>query len=505
MTARDAAPFPDEFIQRMIDAGAINPNNADRQAEKDFWLALPPGDPQWSDFRNAAAGFIQQQVDAGVINPGNPNREQERAFFVGLLDNPTAGDWENFFTAVGGGDTETAPQEGQQGETISQRPIASTPVRLGTRVIPPGAELLVVRATQGGQDEYLLSYNVGTQDTPHHWLFSAGTADQFRDVFGTPAIRTETISDLEFQADPRFAGVMGTVDELPADESLVSQLNREIALAGLEDVAQWMRNDPQAMVAFSSSVREGWSPGRTWQSLSTTQGFRDRYAGFQTLQGQHPNLSIQQLVAEHSRVENDLRASLRRFRGPNTDLSNEYVGSLVASGWDPSEASQLLSGERILRDSPEAFTQFQELVPGATEDDFLDLVQNPENLPTEIFEAVNQAVAAAELQAAGVDVTRVLAEELDVPEDQVLAEGAFTQQAIDIAQELRLALPAGMEERFGFNADDFTRALFNREEAGVTLLEQLGRERREAAGGLGGAVSNIDQRGNLRVLGNQNI
>ncbi len=460
--------------------------------------ALPPD--QRTDFYAdlAAAGFLPSGTDASYWGEERfSGGENDDLAHVGAEVERRAP------TAHPDAAAPTSAPARTTGPATTPAPSVGETVTMGNRTVPPGAHLLVVRPTQGGAEQYFFRYNVGTAEQPFMWLFSVGTKEDFNREFGDPSIATEVITDRAFNASDEFGMVMGTVDELPVDESLTTQLNRELALAGLEQIPDWIRNDRQAMVWLSTSTREGWSQGRLWNQLENTQGYRERFRGAQTIATQMGLSSPQEIAAQHVRLEGELRTLLRSYRGPSADFSEEYVVSLVQRGWTPGEAEERLEGEQILRRNPEAFRQFQELVPGATEDDFLAVRSG--SADDEMLEAINRAVLAAELESQGVEVDRILAESLDVPEGEVLPEGAFEETAIQVARAIHSALPDVVSERFGITRADITRALVNRDATGLDLLSQLSRERTVAGEGLGGVSSFIDARSRLRVQGTANI
>ena len=406
---------------------------------------------------------------------------------------------------TGSGTTTGAGTTGSGGSVTPPPPITpASPFgtqNVGGAVIPEGATLL--RLTEPGGDIYYLEYeSYGVK-----LRFEIGTADDVTAVFGsaTNFQAMRTVSQEGFDADPNL--LMGTVDEaLGATESIESMIRRDLREAGREDVPQWIRDDPAAMLIVMTGAKESWSAGRIATELTRTTGFAARHPGFAALKQAAPNASVLELTEDYYDRERKITEVLRRYRGPDTPADPAYVGSLISTGWKPEGVAQVLEGERLLRQSPAAFQTLNAILtqagkPAVTEEGFLEIMRG--NAEPEVYELVNDTNRKLALAAAGVDITTGAAAELGAgSSSQIAGEGAFDEGARLAALNIianRYDLNAA---RYGLTREQIVKAAFGEAPGDVyDRLNQLGRERSAAGEGLGGFSAYQDEQGRLRVAG----
>ena len=224
------------------------------------------------------------------------------------------------------------------------------------------------------------------------------------------------------------------------------------------------------------------------------------------------------------RREADIRSALLSNRGPDTDVSQETVSSLIGSGWQAAEVEELLVLERQVRENPEALQNINDILAYQglgiefTPDDFVDFLReqnqatvDPAYQPTEIFEAVNDALRFQALLTEGIEVDFDFATELGEGTSTAIADPtAFSQQAQLAAGYIARNQRELDLDKMGLTRDDIVAAMFNDADAAgrpiseiTGILEQFARERSKAAQGYTRVQSFIDQRGRPIIQGFQ--
>jgi len=307
----------------------------------------------------------------------------------------------------------------------------------------------------------------------------------------------------------------GPIDEIAnSTESLQSQRERDIRALGLEgQLPDWADQEVKNIIALAT--RENWSQSRMMQMLSSTSAFRARFSGLDAMMEREGitdySIGVSQYLGEESAIESALRGS----RGPNTDASNEYVGSLIAGGWQVPQIQELLDAERDLRDNPDALANINEILAfqgfdPLNPEDFIDVIvdgrrltTDPDYRPGDLFEAINEGLVVHSLLQQGLDIAPELAMDLTDEAGGILETGAFSQMAqasaLNIMRNAR-ELDLG---RMGLSEDDVIKAAFGKGASAEVqdILERFGRERGAAAQGFAGVSSFFDQFGRLRVQG----
>jgi hypothetical protein len=414
-----------------------------------------------------------------------------------------------------------------------QRPGTET---VGETEIPDGMRVVRVTAPAGSDagEQFYLVGTVNGVDV----AYLVGDRERFEELFGSDNIGDfdSVTTQTQDQFDNSGVIVVGEVDEIVGStESLQAQHERDLREIGLDNPPEWITNDPEAMSVFLIAVNEGWSDERTWAALAETQAFKDRYPGLDRVMAQMGTNSFVTAVSEYHRREADIRQSLLTHRGPDTDTSQEYVTSLVASGWDPADVEELVELEAQVRANPEMLKnineilEFQGMAP-LTEDEFIDFLREsnreavgePSTLEVpaegkgggatqaERFQAINDALRFQALLDAGVDVSLEQATALGQGDtgEEILSPAEFSRQAQLAAQEIGRNINDIDLGRYGLTREDIIAASFNEESPSgksvnevQELITKLSRERSRAETGHAGAASFQDQQGRLRLQG----
>lgn len=432
---------------------------------------------------------------------------------IDAITNPPAdvpGDGDADGGDAGGGD-DAPPASSSSGGGIFDPPVVfdnSTDIPL---TIPDGGTLVRVTDPAGSDAEVLnflvfdafgvsVAYEIGDNAT-------------LQDTFGSFTFENViTVGQAGFDE----AGILeiGFIDEIIGqDESIGSLLERELRLLGFEDIPAWIRGDTEAMSILMVAAREGWSPGRTSNELSETDAFNTRFPSFAALQEQlGGNVGVLDTIDTYVNLETSYRAMLRRFRGPTTDTSNEYLAQLIEIGWDPNEVQPVLQAERTLRDNPNALDELNQLMAfngldAVDEIGFIDIMEG--NAPFDVFEVLNDAFRAEALARQGIDIDTAFASSLGSgTSTDVVSPEAFAPIAQQIASTVARNFPALQNQLFGLERDDIVAAMFNetsptgRSSSEISeILLRLQREAQASAGGLGSGTGFIDQNDRLRIQG----
>lgn len=416
---------------------------------------------------------------------------------------------------VYGGSGDTNQDEGRTFEDIrsSLRPFAeaqqSGTVDIGGTVIPKGAQLVRVRDPQGS-DAAELYYLV------YEWngvklSYEIGDQERFDELFGSVDGFNNVITVSQGRYDSSGYVSAGSADQLyGSDESIESRIERDVRELGMEDLPGWLRGDQSALALVAEATAQGWSSGRLWQELSSTQGFQDRYGdviGRYTEGGRTIEDAVAQIVAD----EDTLRSAIRRFQPAGVEISNEYLHQVMGQGWTASQAAAVLATAKDMRRNPEGYTRANQILQasvGTTLDEvaFINALQGT-GAP-EVIEALNTAQASRALAEAGLDdVDLDLLMSVVDTSDQLLTAESFRSTA----QQLSFNLIRNFREldlgKLGVTEDDLVSAAFGRESptgrsAGETLnlLARLERDRQQADSDAG-ATAYQDDRGRLRVAG----
>ena len=385
---------------------------------------------------------------------------------------------------------------------------------VGGNVLPTGMRLVKVTAA-AGTDTGVSYYAVGT-------VFGVDIAYQIGDqerldtLFGGTGAFGNVSTMSQTQFDNANILPVGDVDEvLGSTESLQAQYERDMRAAGLESPPEWMQNDPTAMATFVTGANEGWTAERTWLAMSKLDSFKQRFSGLDTVMAQLGTSMYSQGIAEYQARESAIRNDLLKYRGPNTNVSTDYVSSLIGSGWQASEVGELLELEAEVKTNTAALENINGMLVYAgyqplTADDFVDYLRaeknadNPDFTPSAVFEAVNDALRQTALANAGLEVSDPLAAELGTGVSfSVESPTAFNDQAQMVAGIVAANADALDIGSYGLTRDNVLRFFLgeaNDPEVG-RKLDKLARERGIASQGFGSSTSYIDPEGRLRVQG----
>lgn len=386
------------------------------------------------------------------------------------------------------------------------------PRQVGNTVIPGGARVIRVTRPEGSDfaNQYYLIYELAGVEV----AYEVGGDDRFNELFpeGLATFRrSDTLDQAAF--DDSGVYVVGDVEEIRnTTESLQSQFERYLRALGQEGLPNWVVNDPQIMGIHVVAATEGWSTDRLWTQLAETSGFQQRFPGFNAMAGRTGLGNVFSNVNEYLRLEDSYRAILREVRGPNADVSAEYLGQLITIGWNPTEMRQLLQAEQQLMKAPDMLNRLNGVLGVAglgqvDEEQFYELARG--NGPGEIFEALNDAFRAAELAEQGLDISAEFASFLGPGvSSEVTAPDAYSEQSIRAAQFIIRFGDELEAERFGVTRDDVIAAAFNQPGLGGRtpaetneILNRYARDRAAFARGVANFQSFIGAGGRPRIAG----
>lgn len=392
--------------------------------------------------------------------------------------------------------------------------IGSTPITVGDSVIPAGGRLVEVLNPEGSDERSL--FRVVYTWNGVEYSYEIGNQERFDELFGESGIQGFSSYSQVDQAEWDESGVLvvGPIDErLGATESEASLMEREFRAMGYEQIPSWW--DEEVMTIQIIGAAEGWSASRIAQSISETEAFQERFPALDTFMTGRGINDIVAATSAYVAEENALSAALRRFRGPNTDVSTEYLGTLIGTGWTANEAIPLIEAEKLLRDNPEGLGELNAILAYRgmdliEADGFIDVMTGSGS--ADVYEAINDTLRAQALAEAGVDIDTAFAESLGTGTSTTISDpSAFTQAAQSTAAAIARNFQALDLQQFGLERDDIVAAMFGEpsptgKDAGQ-INEILGRIEREAnasAGGFAGSSSFLDQRGRLRIQGFSN-
>ena len=423
-------------------------------------------------------------------------------------------------TALTGGETEGAGASTTPAPSTTSVPpptfgsdINAAPVTIADITIPAGAQLLRVNNGDGSRD-YFLVYDLGFGVEV---AFSVGDQERYQDLFPSGEASfdsVETVTEAQFRNSDLFRFQAGDVSEVQgATESLGTQIANQLALLGLEDLPDSVRDDGEVMRILVQATQEGWSPERTNQELSNTDWFQQRYPAFETVKAAAGTQTITDTVSTYKTLEDEMRTVLRQYRGPDADTSTGTIGELLGAGWNPSEVGEVLQGEQLLRRNPGFLGELNSILLASglepvDEGGFLDIVQG--RAPTDVFEAINDTLRSIQLAEEGIALDAEIAALLGEGDSTGVVDdtGTFSTLAREAAAKVFRNVGALRTSQFGLSRNDILAAVFD--DPDLTdksvsdverILSQLERERQAASSGFSGASSFIDPRGRLRIQG----
>lgn len=478
-------------------ATAADFNNAIKKA----YAATDPGSAERRAIIDAmaTAGLFQPTDDltywygeTGAADLENLGRAAEATVAAGSVPVPPA---QRAGTATVGG------------QTI---PAGMRLVRITNPVGSDSGELFMLVGTVYGVD---FAYRVGTREDLNATF---GSIDAFGNI--------TTVTQAEFDGSDSLE--VGTVDEiLGAGESLQAQFDRDMRAAGLEAPPAWLVEDKTAMLRYVTAVNEGWSAERMYTTLSTTEAFKNRFVGLDTVMGQMATSSWVAGIAEYQAREANFRSVLVANRGVGTDTSQGYISNLIAGGWQAAEVTELLGLERRMKDNPEALDNINQILsfqgmPTLEPDDFISFLADqdrvtldPSFVVSDLYEGINDALRYQALLDQGLDIGLGFASDLGSGYSDAIGSVAQYSERARIAA-IEVARNADDLElgRYGLERNDVIAAMFNEESptgkasSEVTeLLEKLGRERSKRATGFASSAAYTDALGRLRVQGFANL
>ena len=318
------------------------------------------------------------------------------------------------------------------------------------------------------------------------------------ETLGTqPWPTTVTLTETEF--GNRDGLDVGLVDErFGITESYQATTDRQLRMFGQEDLPAWQRNDPQTMLTLMTAANEGWSEGRALNAVVKLAAFQTAHPKFNEVAGRHlpGGASTAEKLTWYSEARDQMRNSVRTYRGAEADVSDETIADILARGWDPEEAEDLLIGEATVRqmtgaaDQINAILAFQGSTVTVTEDNLLDLILEgeTERTPFAMQELINDAIRAQAFQTQGVNLSPELAAALGTGES---FETLDPDQARTLASQVATnVFRYGLElqaEREGLSRDELITAMTNgtNETAVMEKLAKFSRRRQISAQGLG--------------------
>lgn len=408
-----------------------------------------------------------------------------------------------------------------QPTTQSTQPVAESdssvaePVDLNIE----GATLIAVRTPSGGRTWYVeyqvygvpLRYEIG--DDVRATELGIITA-------GVPGL-----GPLEAQFDTRItltqaefnnrAGLdVGLIDErFGVDETLQESIDRELRIFGKEDLPPWLASSPEAMTIVLQGSIEGWSEGRVLQELSGTAAFRQAFPEFDAFRSQYPNQTITQALTNYTAAREQIRESLRTWRGPDADLSDQFIGGVLAQGWDPDQVENLLIGEATIRslgagavDAINQILEYQGVDAIVTPENLLDFVLPGETqrTPFQLQELINDAIRSQAFATQGIMLSAELASALGPDtEFSTLDPNVAGQIAQETARQIFMNSQELAAEREGLTREDLIRALVDGDQSAAVTekLAKFARRRQFEAGGFTGGQAFLGERQQLRIAG----
>jgi len=404
----------------------------------------------------------------------------------------------------------------------SDAPITDTPpVEVNGSTLPNGGRLVYI-ANPEQSDEKFLWYVV------YDWngielAYEIGGPQAFFDTFGTWDIASTGMDvqrvNQEMFDEQNFV-LTGSADQiLGMTESIGSQIDREVAALGLEDLPAWMKSNKDVLGLVATATAQEWSAGRLWQELSVTSGFQARY-GTVLAYYQAGGATIGQAVAQIEADENAMQTAIRPYlSGAGSPLTagipheeTQFIQELLLAGWTPGAAAQVLEQADVLRSDPTSLAQANAILAASglgtlNEFEFVNALAGYG--PPDVVEALNTAAAGTALVNAGLDDVDIdLLMEIVDTSGQLLTVESFASLAQELAfNTIRFAHEID-EEKLGFNRDDLIAAAFgqvnpNGKTPGevINALGRFQRDRQAAGTGFEQTTGFQDDKGRLRIAG----
>ena len=522
--------------------------------QDDFWVWLfrdiikdGTSDPSYYSEGRAQPGEWANAILTAfnVTAPGSPERIAliDRLADDGVIDAPDRNYWyggtretigrdyqnlgnaaeEFFIQTVPAEPTPDAPEPSDVSIIPGEPPPQRIPETRGGRPIPAGMRLVRITNPAGSDagELFLLIGDVYGVNLAYEIGDRAAVEAQFGGIENFGAFESMT----QAQFDALQILTVGTADEL-GPESLQARFDRDMRAPGFDSPPAWMSADQTAMATVVAAVSEGWSPERSWEPLSEVERWTVRSRGLDVVRSQMGTTSFVDSIAEFVRREGLLRESILSSRGPQADVSQQYVTSLIASGWQPEEIDELLQLEKRVRNNPAVMDNINEIfafqgIAPLDPDDFVAFLQDQDALsldpsftPSDIFESVNDALRLQALITEGIDVDIGFAVGLGTGVSETIgAMEQFSRQAQLTAGFIAANQAELNFAKLGLSREDIIAAVFG-EVAGPDgdkdrkpvsevnrILEQFARERTRKAQGFAGGQSFIDAGGRLRVQG----
>jgi len=421
-------------------------------------------------------------------------------------------------TGSGAGDTTEEEPPFDSDAPITDSP----PVEVNGSTLPNGGRLVYIANPEGSDEEFL--WYVVYDWNGIELAYEIGGPQDFYDAFGTWDIAS-TGMDVSRMAnqdafDEQNFVLTGSADQIfGMTESIGSQIDREVAALGLEDLPAWMKSNKDVLGLVATATAQEWSSGRLWEELSVTSGFQARY-GTVLAYYQSGGLSIGQAVAQIEADEAAMRTAIRPYlSGPGNPLTEgianeetQFIQELLLGGWTPGAAAQVLEQADVLRSDPTSLAQANAILAASglgtlNEFEFVNALAGY-GVP-DVVEALNTAAAGTALVNAGLDdVDLDLLMEIVNTSGQLLTVESFASLAQELAfNTIRFAHEID-EEKLGFNRDDLIAAAFgqvnpNGKSPGevINALGRFQRDRQAAGTGFAQTTGFQDDKGRLRIAG----
>jgi hypothetical protein len=389
--------------------------------------------------------------------------------------------------------------------------IGSPPTEIGDATIPAGGRLVRITNPEGSDAAVL--YRVVYEWNGVEYSYEIGDQERFDELFGDEGIagfREYTRMD-QGEWDETGIFVVGPIDErLGATESEASIMERELRALGFEQTPPWWDEEVSTIAVIGAA--EGWSAGRIAKAMSETDAFAGRFPALAEFMAGRGITDLIAGTAGYVQEESALRDALNRFRGPTTDTSTEYLGSLISTGWTADQIVPVIEAERILRESPGAIDNLNEILAYGgldtiDENGFIDVMTGSGS--ADVYEAINDTLRQQALLEAGVDIDTAFAESLGTGVSSAIdSPERYTQQAVQAATSIARNFRALDLQQYGLDRDDIVAAVFGEESpTGKTvgeindILGKIQREAQASAAGYDSVQSFLDARGRLRIQG----
>jgi hypothetical protein len=222
--------------------------------------------------------------------------------------------------------------------------------------------------------------------------------------------------------------------------------------------------------------------------------------------------SLGEVMDTYLARETSIRDMLITYRGANTNLTNRYIGTIIGSGWAPTEIQEMLRAEQLMKgeDGRLALTDLNRILRASGMDtvgprEFLELMRG--NAAPQVFEAINDTLRAQALREQGLEISAELAASLGEGVAFSVASASQLGQFSTAAQNAAFAIISNRLEldaaKFGISRDEIIQAAFGEgysQEVEVKL-QKFARERQTAAEGYGASTGYQTGSGRLVVAG----